>query len=33
MYRHQGVIEYAFECAVECGGGTLNWARKAGLFA
>jgi glycerol kinase len=32
LYKHQGVIEYAFECSVECGGGTLNWARRAGFF-
>jgi glycerol kinase len=32
MFRHRGEIQYGFECSVECGGGTLNWARRAGFF-
>jgi glycerol kinase len=24
--------QYGFEVAIECGGGTINWARKIGLF-
>lgn len=25
-------LSYAYEASVECGGGTLNWAHRAGLF-
>lgn len=25
-------LNYGFEVAVECGGGTLNWANRLGLF-
>jgi glycerol kinase len=32
MYKHGKDIQYGFECSVECGGGTLNWAKRAGLF-
>lgn len=32
MYKHKEVIEYGFEIAIECGGGTLNWARREGFF-
>jgi len=26
-------LTYAYEASVECGGGTLNWAHRAGLFS
>lgn len=29
LFKHKGHIEYAFEGAVECGGGTINWAKRA----
>lgn len=32
LFKHKGKVEYGFEGAVECGGGTINWARRAGLF-
>jgi glycerol kinase len=33
LYKQGEKVQYAFECSVECGGGTLNWARRAGFFA
>jgi glycerol kinase len=32
MYKHGDTIQYGYECSVECGGGTLNWAKRAGFF-
>lgn len=32
LYKYKDKIQYAFECSVECGGGTLNWAKRAGFF-
>ena len=32
LSRHKGQVEYGFECSVECGGGTINWAKRTGLF-
>lgn len=32
LHRHEGQLRYGYECSVECGGGTLNWARRAGFF-
>lgn len=33
LHSHTGQLRYAYECSVECGGGTLNWARRAGFFS
>jgi glycerol kinase len=33
MYKQGEEVQYGFECSVECGGGTLNWARRAGFFS
>lgn len=33
MFKHGSEVQYGYECSVECGGGTLNWAKRAGFFA
>lgn len=32
LSQSEGEREYGFEVAVECGGGTVNWAKAVGLF-
>lgn len=32
LHRHRDSLQYAYEASVECGGGTLNWARRAKWF-
>jgi glycerol kinase len=32
LNQNAGKRSYGFEVAVECGGGTVNWARKLNLF-
>jgi glycerol kinase len=32
LSQSNGEREYGFEVAVECGGGTINWARMVGFF-
>ena len=33
LWRQKQTIDYAYECSVECGAGTLNWAKRMGLFS
>lgn len=32
LNQNEDKREYGFEVSVECGGGTINWAQKLGLF-
>jgi glycerol kinase len=32
LFKNKEHIEYAYECSIECGGGSLNWARRIELF-
>lgn len=32
LHKHKDKITYGLEASVECGGGTINWAKRLGLF-
>jgi len=32
LYQEENKRAYGFEISIECGGGTINWAKKAGFL-